>query len=105
MSFDSQLIKSLKMSGKRPDNIRPKEYIHFHKNTNSEWSPANESRTTGKINSIDLIYFLRACGSNTVSISLPPIHVYSNVSQLKNPDISGAIFTLSFSILILNSLC
>ena len=27
----------------------------------------------------------------------------SNVSQLKNPDISGGIFTLSLSILILNS--
>ena len=29
----------------------------------------------------------------------------SNESQLKNPDISGAIFTLSLSILILNSQC
>ena len=28
-----------------------------------------------------------------------------NGSQLKNPDISGAIFTLSLSILILNSQC
>ena len=30
---------------------------------------------------------------------------YYNESQLKNPDISGAIFTLSLSILILNSQC
>ena len=29
----------------------------------------------------------------------------SNGSQLKNPDISGAIFTLSLSLLILNSQC
>ena len=29
----------------------------------------------------------------------------SNGSQLKNPDTSSAIFTLSFSILILNSQC
>ena len=30
---------------------------------------------------------------------------YYNGSQLKNPDISGAIFTLSLSILMLNSQC
>ena len=29
----------------------------------------------------------------------------NNESQLKNPDLSGAIFTLSLSILILNSQC
>jgi len=31
--------------------------------------------------------------------------VRNNGSQLKNPEISGAIFTLSLSILILNSMC
>ena len=72
MSCDSQFIKSLKISNKKHDDIRSKEYNHFRNSTNSECSPANESRTTGKINSIDLIYFLRACGSNTVLISFSP---------------------------------
>ena len=69
MSCDSQFIKSLKISGEKIDNARSKEYVHFRNGTESEWTPTYESRTTGKINSIDLIYFLRACGSNTVRIS------------------------------------
>ena len=73
MRCDSQFIKSLKISDKKLDDIRLKEYNHFRNNTNSEWSSANESRSTGKINSIDLIYFLRACGSNTVWISFPSL--------------------------------
>ena len=72
MSCDSQFIKSLKKSAKKLDNVRSKEYVNFRNGTDSGWSPTNESRTTGKINSIDLIYFLRACGSNTVWISFLP---------------------------------
>ena len=34
-----------------------------------------------------------------------PLPTSYNGSQLKNPDISGALFTLSLSILILNSQC
>ena len=82
--LSEKLPKSLKISDEKIDNARSKEYVHFRNGMESEWTPTYESRTTGKINSIDLIYFLRACGSNTVSISFLP---YKRNARTEKPDL------------------
>ena len=69
MSCESQFIKSLKISDKKLNENWSKQNTHFHNNATSKSEPTKESRIIGKINSIDLFYFLRACGSNIGWIS------------------------------------
>ena len=71
MGYDSQFIKSLKTSYEEIKRKQPR--VNSHSELDEKFlnlQEPKEFRATGTIGVVDLIYFLRACGSNIVWFSI-----------------------------------